>query len=336
VSQKLKEIFQTKNEVLTFACSGTGVMEAAVCGLLSPGDEVLVIQGGKFGKRWAEICRAFSIKVSLFNVKPGTAPRANEVRNTLAQNPHLKAVFTTLCETSTGTVYDIKALGEITKNHSALLVVDAISGLLSDNLATDDWNVDVALSGSQKGLMLPPGLGFITLSPKAWAVAKQAQLPKYYWDLIKARESLKEGQTPYTPSISLILGLQASLQVILKDGLSKILTQRAKIARAVRKAIRALGLKIFSSSPSNGVTAIAVPPNLDCQKLLKICREEYGIIFAGGQDELKGKLFRIAHMGGVGEAELIQALGVLELALLKLGFKFSLGAGVKHYLREIG
>jgi aspartate aminotransferase-like enzyme len=329
-SEGLKYVFQTKNDVLILASSGTGAMEAAVINFLSPGDTALTIQGGKFGERWTELCKAYNINSEIIDVEWGKAVHPLEIEKRLKSNPKIKAVFVTLCETSTGVVNDIEAIGKVIKDKDAILVVDAISGLGAIDLKTDAWFCDVVVSGSQKGLMLPPGLGFISISPKAWKLAQAATCPKYYFDLIKAKEAIDKTDTPFTPAISLIVALNESLKMMREDGLENIYLRHKKMADATRQAVRALGLELFAATAaSDVVTAIKVPQGLDGEKLVKTMRDTYGVTIAGGQEELKGKVFRIAHMGYIEEFDIITGISCLEKVLHQMGYKFQLGAGVK-------
>jgi len=330
VGEGLKYVFQTKNDVFIFASSGTGAMEAAVVNLLSPGDTALTVEGGKFGERWSEICQAYGINTEIIKVEWGKAVKASEIERYLKNNPKIKAVFTTLCETSTGVTNDIEAIGKVVKNTSAVLVVDAISGLGAIPLFTDAWSVDVCVSGSQKGLMLPPGLAFISVSEKAWQKIKEAKSPKYYFDLNKAKKAWEKTDTPFTPAISLIIALRESLKMMQKDGLENIFMRHKQMAEATRQAMRALGLELFApEAASDVVTAVKVPPGIDGEKLVKIMRDTYNVTIAGGQSELKGKIFRIAHMGYIEEFDIMVCIACLEKVLAKLGYKFNLGSGLK-------
>ena len=326
----LKYVFQTNNEVLILASSGTGAMEAAVVNFLSPGDTALTIQGGKFGERWTEICKAYGIITEVIDVEWGKAVQAIEIEKRLKANPKIKAVFVTLCETSTGAVFDIEAIGKIIKDKDAILVVDAISGLGAIDLKSDEWFCDVVVSGSQKGLMLPPGLGFVSVSPKAWKLAEAARCPRYYFDLIKAKKAIEKTDTPFTPAIALIIALNESLRMIKQDGLANVFLRHKKMADATRQAVKALGLELFApGAASDVVTAVKVPSGIEGEKLVKTMRDTYGVTIAGGQAELKGKVFRIAHIGYIEEFDIIAGISCLEKVLQQMGHKFNLGAGVK-------
>jgi len=326
----LKYVYQTKGDVFILASSGTGVMEAAVVNLLSGGDTAITIQGGKFGERWTEICKSYSINLEVIDVEWGEAVQPHEIEKRLKINPKIKAVFTTLCETSTGVANDIAAIGKAVKDTNAVLVVDAISGLGAIDLQTDAWFCDVVVSGSQKGLMLPPGLGFISVSPKAWKLVEDSRCPKYYFDLKAAKKALDKTDTPFTPAITLIIALCESLKMIKQDGLEDVFLRHKKMADATRAAMKALGLELFApTAASDVVTAVKVPQGIDGEKMVKAMRDTYGVTIAGGQAELKGKVFRIAHMGFIEEFDIIAGISCLEKVLHQMGYKFELGAGVK-------
>ena len=330
VSDGLKYVFETKNDVFILASSGTGAMEAAVVNILSPGDTAIAVQGGKFGERWTEICQSYGINAEIINVEWGRAVEPKEIEKKLKANPKIKAIFTTLCETSTGVVVDIEAIGKVVKDTPAVLVVDAISGLGAIPMSCDAWSCDMVVSGSQKGLMLPPGLGFISISPKAFKLMESSKCPKYYFDLKEAKKALDKNDTPYTPAISLVIALNEALKMMKQDGLENIFLRHKKMAEATRQAMQALGLELFAPTASSDVvTAVKVPSGIDGEKLVKTMRDTYGVTIAGGQSELKGKVFRIAHMGFIEEFDIILGISCLEKVLKQMGYKFDFGAGVK-------
>lgn len=330
VEEGLKYVFQTENDVLIFASSGTGAMEGAVQNLLSPGDKALVVRGGKFGERWGEICEAFGIEFIPIDVQWGEAVDPNEIDQKLKENTDIKAVFTTLCETSTGVVNDIKAISEIVRKYNAILVVDAISGLGVIELKMDKWCIDVVVTGSQKGLMIPPGLSFVSLSPKAWKLVERTKRHCYYFDFLQARKLIGKPDTPFTPAISLIIGLAESLKRIKEEGLDKVLERHRKLASAVRKAVEAIGLKLYApTASSDAVTPVLVPEGIDGTKLVKTMRDKYGVTIADGQGKLKGKVFRIATMGYITQFDVIVAISALEIVLSEMGYQFEKGKGVK-------
>lgn len=332
VEDGLKYVFCTKNDVLIFASSGTGAMEGSVANLLSPGDTAIVVVGGKFGQRWAEICTAYGINIVPLDVEWGDSIKPKDIETALKNNPSAKVVFITQCETSTGAATDVEAIAKIVSRTETVLVVDAISSLGAMELKMDEWGVDVVVSGSQKGLMIPPGLAFVSLSQKAWNLVSQSRCPKYYFDFVKAKKSLQKADTPYTPAVSLIVGLNEALKMIRAEGLENVIARHAKFAHAVRSAMQAIGLELFSRCPSNTVTPVKVPSGVDGEKLVKNIRSKYGISIAGGQEEMKGKIFRIAALGYVSEFDLITGISAIEMELLEQGYKVELGKGVQAAL----
>jgi aspartate aminotransferase-like enzyme len=328
-SQGLKEVFKTANDVLILASSGTGAMEAAVVNILSKEDTSLCVQAGKFGERWTEICQAYGVKTDVIDVKWGCAVKPADIEARLKTNSAIKAVFVTLCETSTAAAIDLKAIGAIIKNYPAVLVVDAISALGSVNLETDAWNVDMVVVGSQKGLMLPPGLGFISMSPKALKAMETAKLPRYYFDLRQAKKALEKTDTPFTPAVSLVIALKEALKIIKTEGIDNRLQKFSIYAKATREAAKAIGLTVFAQDISDAVTAINVPANIDGEKLVKTMRDTYGVGIAGGQAELKSKVIRIAHMGYITAEDTIAAISCLETVLAQMGYQFEKGKAVK-------
>ena len=328
VNDALKYVFRTENPVLTFSSSGTGAMEGAVTNTLCAGDTALVVRGGKFGARWAEICEAYGVNVVPIDVEWGDAVKPEIIAEKLKHEDGIKAVFTTLCETSTAVLTDIEAIGKIVRDTDALLVVDSISGLCADDLRTDDWSVDVAIGGSQKGLMTPPGLAFAALSERATDAMAQSTLPKYYFSFDKALKSLEKSDTPFTPAVPLLVALSNSLKMIQEETLDRVLAGHAGLARAARAGVEGMGLELLSRSPANAVTALRVPEKIDGLRLLQTIREDFGVIVAGGQASLKGKIIRIAHLGYSDDFDLLAALASVEMALKKLGYPVEVGAGV--------
>ncbi len=328
VSENLKLVFQTDNDVMILTSSGTGGLEASVVNLLSPGDRAIVIRGGKFGERWGEICQAYGIQIIPIDLEWGKAVDPSDVDRSLREHGDVKAVFATLCETSTGVLHDIKSLAEITSKTEAVLVVDAVSALGADELRMDEWGVNVVVSSSQKGLMTPPGLAFISFDEKAWRMAESSRLPKYYFDLKKARDKGLQGSTPFTPAISLIVGLRESLRMIVNEGVENVIARHARLARATREAAIALGLELFAERPANTVTSIKVPNGVDGVKFVKMMRSRYGITYAGGQEKLKGRIIRIAHLGWMDEFDVLTAIGGLEIGLKEMGYPVKPGSGL--------
>ena len=342
VEEGLQSVFQTKGKVLILTSSGTGAMEGAVSSLLSPGDKAICVSGGKFGERWGELCAAYGIESILIDVEWGKAVKPEEIEKILKQQAtrdkgqEIKAVYVTLCETSTGVSIDIQAIAKITKNYEAVLVVDAISALGAVPLKTDEWGIDVVVSGSQKGLMIPPGLAFVSLSDKALKLVEVSKLPKYYFNFKAYKKFIDKNDTPYTPAVNLIIGLNEALKIIKKDGIDDVIKRHQKHAAAVRAAIKALGLELLAPDAySDAVTAVKSPEGIDSSKLVKIMRDTYGVAIAGGQAQLKGKIFRIATMGYITADDLKKGIETLEIVLAELGYKFEKGAGVKAFVAQV-
>lgn len=336
IREGLKYLFQTKNEVLVLTSSGTGAMEGAVSNLLSRGDKALVIRGGKFGERWGEICKAYGIEFIPIDVEWGRAVEPESIRKALEADPAIRAVYTQASETSTGVRHPIREIAEIVKRYEdKVIVVDAITGIGVFNLPMDQWGIDVVVSGSQKALMLPPGLAFAALSEKAWRLAERSDLPKFYFDFKKELKSTKKNQSSYTPAISLFVGLRESLNMIRKEGLEPLFRRHEKLARATREAVKALGLGLFApDSPSDAVTAVKIPEGIDGERLKDLFFEKFGITVAEGQDRAKGKIIRIAHLGYYGRLDMVMVISALEMLLKEMGHRFELGAGVKR-LEEV-
>ena len=331
VREGLKYVFQTKQEVLVLASSGTGAMEAAVCNTLAAGDEVLVVRGGKFGERWGEICEAYGVHVTPIDVTWGQAVDPALIKKALDAKPAIKAVLVQASETSTGVMHPIKEIADIVKNRAGtILIVDAISALGVSDLPMDQWGIDVLVSGSQKALMLPPGLAFIALSAKAWGFAEKSNLPKFYFNLKEELAVAQKNQSQFTPAISLVVGLREALKMLKEEGLENVFKRHEKLAQATREAVKALGLELLApTAPSNALTAIKAPEGVDGKKLKKNFEDQFGLIIAGGQSQLKGKIIRIAHIGYFQSLDIIQAVSTLELVLKGLGYPVKLGAGVK-------
>ncbi|MBN1493737.1 MAG: alanine--glyoxylate aminotransferase family protein [Candidatus Omnitrophica bacterium] len=330
-NQLLKEVFQTNNHVYTFASSGTGAMEAAFVNIVSPGDEIIVVSGGKFGARFVEFAQVFGVISHTLDVPWGASVDIHEIDSLLRQHPNVKAVFTSLCETSTGVCFPVEDIARIVRGTNAVLVVDAISGLCADVLKTDEWGVDIVIGGSQKGLMTPPGLSFLTLSQKAWALAGTSRLPKYYFDIKKYRKAGDACDTPFTPATGLVIALRKALGLIVAEGVQVCNERHARLARATRAAMEALGLRLFAERPSNALTAVKIPDQLDAKTFITYLRDELGAVMAGGQGQLKNKIFRIAHLGYQNEFDLLGGIGAVEKALLHMGHTFDLGAGLKSF-----
>lgn len=334
VRENLKYLFGTKNEVLIFASSGTGAMEGAVTNMLSPGDKAVVVRSGKFGERWAEICNAYGIQTINIDIPWGDDLDPSDIKRAIDSNPDVKAVYMQATETSTGVKFPVKEVAEIVKDYpDTILVVDGITGVGVFELPQDSWHIDVLIAGSQKALMLPPGLAFAGVSEKAWEFNKRSRCPKYYFNWAKELSMLKKNQTHFTPAISLIVGLAESLRMIREEGLENVYRRVDILAQATREAAKALGLKIFAKTPSPAVTAICAPEGIDGEKIYDLMWKKYGVTGAGGQDRLKGKVFRIATLGYADRHDVVVAISALELTLKELGYKFELGSGVGRALQ---
>ena len=334
--KRLQHVFCTENPVVTFASSGTGAMEAAVTGVLSPGDTMIHVEGGKFGQRWGQIGRAWGLNVITLEVDWGTAIDPAAVAETLEKHPETKAVYVTLCETSTATLTDVRAIGEIVARTDAVLAVDTISGLAADLFKTDEWAVDLAVGGSQKALMLPPGLAFLAVSPKAQSLVETAGCPSFYFNLKKALKSLDANTTPYTPAVSLIQGLNVALRMIEEEKLPKVWRRHSALANALRAGGRGLGLELFSQAPSNALVAYNLPEGISYKDLSLRLRDQHGITIAGGQEHLKGKIFRAAAMGYADFKDVLSFLGSLEWVLNDLGYHAPApGSGVAGALQSL-
>jgi len=326
----LQWLYQTKNDVLILCSTGTGGMVGAVNNFFNHGDRVLVINGGKFGERWTEICKAYDLQVEEIVVEWGYAVKPDMVEKRLKKGKDIKGVFVQATETSTGVYHDIKALASIVKKYEdTLFIVDAVSALVAHDLRTDEWGIDIMVAGSQKGVMLPPGLAFVSVSEKAWAKAEKSKLPKFYFNFKKERQNLAKNQTNFTSPVTLIIGLNASLKMLKAEGLKNVFKRHERLANVIRKAVQALGLELYSKeSPSNSVTAILAPPGIDGQAVYKNLREKYGITAAGGQDKARGKIFRIAHLGYSDRFDVITAIAGIEMVLKGMGHPVKLGTGV--------
>jgi aspartate aminotransferase-like enzyme len=326
--QGLKKLFATKNDVLMLACSGTGAMEASVANLFSPADKVLVINGGKFGERWLNIANAFGLSPVELEVEWGQAVKVEAVEKQLKAHPDLKGVMIQASETSTTVLHPVREIAKLTKN-GPLFLVDGVTAVGVVSLPLDEWGIDALVTGSQKAMMLPPGLGFIALSDRAWERTKQATLPRFYFDLNLERKNQRKGSGAFTPAVSLIFGARASLEMMQREGLDKVYARHARMSRATRAAATALGLKLLApDSPSPAATGIYLPAGIDADQVLDYLRDHMNITLAEGQDQLKGKVIRIAHVGYMGAFDVITAVAALEMALRKFGVELPFGKGV--------
>jgi len=338
----LKYYYDTQNDVLVFASSGTGAMEGAVANLLSPGERMLVGTAGKFGERWLGLAQAYGIDAVKVESPYGQPVNIDAMKTKLASGGPFRAVCVQATETSTAVMNDVRALGEAVKNYpETALVVDAITGLGTSDLRIEEWGLDIVIGGSQKAVMLPPGLAFASVSEKAWGLIAKSKLPRFYFDFAKERKNQAKGETAYTPATTLIIGLHAALEYIKKLGRENLIANATLLAEASRTAARALGLKLFAeSSPANAVTAICAPAGMDSGAIVKELRTRFGAIIANGQGSMKGQIFRLAHLGYYDIADLFAVFAALEIALMKLGQDVVLGSSVRAaqevYLRHTG
>jgi len=321
VTDKLKQLFQTKNDVFLLTGSGTGGLEAAVVNTMSPDDKVLSVSIGVFGERFASIAQRFGVEIIPLRSEWGRPADADEVRKALQAEPGIKAVMVTHNETSTGVTNDLAAISAAVKEFDKLLVVDAISSMGSIDLPVDDWRCDVVVTGSQKGWMVPPGMAMVSVSERAWQAHAEAKIPRFYWDFAQARNYLERKQTPWTPVVSIVFAFSAALEMMLKEGLANIVARHARVGRAARDGVKSLGLSLFAEEgyASNTVTAVSKADGLDVKQLLRILREEHQVVLSGGQQKLDGQIFRIGHLGWVTGEDIGRVISALELALPKAG-----------------
>lgn len=336
----LKLFFRTKNDVLVFTASGTGAMEAALSNLINPNDKVLSLVIGNFGQRWAKIAKNYGADVQTIEVEPGQAINPDDLRKVLAEdkNKEIKIVTMTHNETSTGVTNDLKTLAGIVKEHGAISVVDGVTSLGAIQCEMDEWGVDVLISGSQKGFMIPPGLSFLAADEKAWKAFEQCERPSFYFNWASNRKSLLENSTAFTPAVNLFMALKASLEMMKEEGIENIWARHKKIAKALRAGIRAIGLKLFVEDEkiaSYAVTAVLPPDGVSVPDIRKVLKNDYDIVVANGQNKLKDKIFRIGTLGYVSERDVIMAVGALEATLYKLGYNFELGKGVAAVIKEL-
>jgi len=336
----LKYYYDTQNDVLIFASSGTGAMEGSVSNLLSPGERMLVGTAGKFGERWLGLAQAYGIEAVKVESPYGQPVNIEAMKHRLASDGPFRAVYIQATETSTAVMNDVRSLGEAVKNYpETALVVDAITGLGTSDLRIAAWGLDIVIGGSQKAVMIPPGLAFVSVSEKAWGLIAKSKLPRFYFDFTKERKNQAKGETAYTPATTLVIGLHAALEYIKKLGRENLIANAALLAEASRAAAQALGLKLFAeSSPANAATAVCAPAGMDSGAIVKELRTRFGAIIANGQGSMKGQIFRLAHLGYYDMADLFALLAALEIALVNLGQDVVLGSGVRAaqevYLRH--
>jgi aspartate aminotransferase-like enzyme len=328
--ERMKPLFGTNNEVILLASSGTGAMEASVINLLSPGDHAVFVNGGKFGERWGKMLSAFGMVPHEVKVEWGRAVRPEQIEDALKAHPESKAVFTQASETSTCAIHPIGAIGEVTRRRDVLLIVDGITSVGVFEQKMDEWGVDAFVTGSQKALMLPPGLGLVALSDRGLEAAKKNRTPKFYLDLLKELKSQRdEHTTAFTPTVSLIFGLNKSLELLHHETLPRVFARHQVMAEATREGGRALGLKLIApDTPAPGVTGLIAPEGIDTGKIVKYMRDTLGVAVQGGQDQMKGRLVRIGHMGNLTPFDMLIAISALEAGLKHEGYEFPTGAGV--------
>ncbi len=324
----LTTVLGTAHDVLVLVASGSGGLEASTQNFFSPGDETLVCSAGKFGERWVEIMKAWGMKATVLSAPYGKAVDPSEVEHALAHNKNIKGVFVQASETSTGTQHDVKAMGETVKKTDAIFVVDAITGIGTMPLDIDGWGLDIVVGGSQKAFMIPPGLAFVTVSPKAWALGESSKAPRYYFDLKKEKKNALTGESAWTPNIALLLALAEALKYIKSLGMDKLVANAQMLARATREAVTELGLELFSSSPSSSVTAVRPPAGMDSGVIIKEFRKRFDAIITNGQGSMKGQIFRLAHLGYFDFHDLFAVIAELEIILNANGFPVRYGSGV--------
>jgi aspartate aminotransferase-like enzyme len=337
VTENLKWLHQTQNDLLILAASGTGAMEAGIINFLSAGDKVLVCTNGKFGERWGEVCEAYGLNTQYVKADWGKPLDPIAVKTALDAGPDIKAVIVTHSETSTGVINDLKTISGYVKAHGALMMADTVTSLGACSVPVDEWGLDVVASGSQKGYMIPPGLGFVAVSEKAWEAYKTATLPKFYLDLGPYRKNAAKQTTPFTPAINLIFAMQSALQMMRKEGLENIFARHDRLMRGTRAAITAMGLPLYAADEcaSPAITSV-MPSGVDAEAVRSLMKKKYDIILAGGQDALKGKIFRIGHLGFVTEREVLTAIASLEATVAELGGGGTVGAGVAAAAKVFG
>ena len=324
----LKEVMGTSNDVLTLVSSGTGAMESSVSNLFSPGDKVVVCCAGKFGERWVEIMKAYGLDAVVLSAEYGESIAPERVEQALKENPKARGVFVQASETSTGAAHDVQAMASIVKKTDAIFVIDAITGLGTQPLYIDGWGLDVVIGGSQKAFMIPPGLAFISLSPKAWAFSDTAKLPRFYFNLKKEKKNAASGESSWTPNTSLIIALGEALKYIKGIGMDKLIENAQMLAKATREGAQALGLELFAKHPAGSVTAVRSPKGIDSGVIVKDYRTRFGSVIANGQGSMKGQIFRIAHLGYFDFPDLFAVIAELEIILHAQGFPVEFGKGV--------
>lgn len=329
VKKGLQEVFQTKQDVLMLAATGSGAMDAAVSNVFKKGDKVITVNGGKFGDRWTKIATTYGLHPVEIKLEWGTAVTPEQMEKTIQENPDAKGILFQASETSTGTSMPTEAICRLAQKNNMLSIVDAITAAGVFDLPMDKWGIDVLLSGSQKAFMIPPGLAFVALSDRAWAATETNDIPHFYFDLPKERKSASKNTTAWTPAISLIFGLQKSLELMREEGIANCFKRHGILAQATREGVKAMGLEMLSDSPSDAVTAVRIPESIsEGKQIPKLMKDKYGVTIAGGQDHLAGKIFRLSHFGYCGRFDVTTGLSCLELVLNELGHKVEYGKGV--------
>ena len=325
----LKEVMQTQNDVIVLVASGSGAMEASIQNCFSCGEEVLVCCAGKFGERWTELTKAFGLKPTVIEQPYGSVVSPAQVAQALETNPNIRGVFVQASETSTGAAHDIEGMAKVIRNYDALFVIDAITGLGTMPLKIDEWDLDIVIGGSQKAFMIPPGLAFLSLSERAWKRMDEAKNARFYFDLKRERKSAVNGESAWTPAVSLLLAMNESLKYIRNLGMDNLIKNAQMLAAATRAAATALGLELFSgNNPGSSVTAIRAPQGMDSSVIVKDFRNRFGSIIANGQGSMKGQIFRVAHLGYFDFADLFAMVAELEIILAANGYPVQFGRGV--------
>ena len=330
VHQNLQYLFQTDGDVITLTSSGTGAMEAAVANGHSPGETAIFVNGGEFGERWGELLSTYGVQPIELTVPWGDSVKIEDLERVLKEHPSVSAVYLTHSETSTGALTDVKAIASLVRNKSnALTIVDGITAVGAMEMRMKDWDLDVVVTGSQKGLMIPPGLAFVGVSERAWKRIQGSKTPKFYFDLRLARKALQSNDTPWTPAISLVIGVDAALSMIRQEGVENVWLRHSKLAASLRAGAGALGLEVLAKNPSNALTALRIPASVDAKKFNNVLKNTYGITAAGGQGELTGKIIRISHLGYYDELDMISVISAIEMTLSECNYSFNAGAGVR-------
>jgi aspartate aminotransferase-like enzyme len=337
VRARLQPLFGTRQEVILLASSGTGAMEAAVTNLLAPGDHAIFVNGGKFGERWGKLLATFGVTGHEVKAAWGHAVRPDQIEEALRAHPEARAVLMQASETSTCAIHPVDQVARLTRARATLLIVDGITSVGVFDQRMDEWGVDVLVTGSQKALMLPPGLGILALSPRAWEAARKNRTPRFYFDLQRELKAQRDEHTSaWTPSVPLIFGLNRTLELLHSEGLPQVFARHRLMAEATRAAAPALALELIApDAPAPGVTGILTPSGLDGGKLVRMMRDDLGVSVQGGQDQMKGKLVRIGHMGHLAPFDMLAAISALEIGLDRLGYRFDLGSGVAAVQQRI-